>query len=116
MIDTLEPTPYSSHFTILIITLSLFFSTLCAALMSRYGSGIGFVDKPNERSSHSNPTPRSGGIGIWLAFIIVGTILTRYQVITLSAGIVGLIGLIEDRFSLSAKSRLIIQLNSLFLL
>jgi UDP-N-acetylmuramyl pentapeptide phosphotransferase/UDP-N-acetylglucosamine-1-phosphate transferase len=27
------------------------------------------LDRPNERSAHSNPTPRLGGIGIMAAFL-----------------------------------------------
>src|SRR3990172_12408822 len=40
--------------------LSFFFSTFCAALISKFGPGIALIDNPNGRSSHSLPTPRGG--------------------------------------------------------
>ena len=52
--------------------LSFFFSASCAALVSKFGPSIALIDNPNGRSSHSLPTPRGGGIGIWIVFLIIG--------------------------------------------
>ncbi len=90
--------------------LSFFLSLLFAALISRFGSHVGLVDTPNERSSHITPTPRSGAIGIWLAFIIVGLFFTKYQIFTILASITGFIGLLEDRFTIPQKIRLMLQI------
>lgn len=38
-----------------------------ALLISREARYLGLVDVPNERSSHSRPTPRGGGLGIFIA-------------------------------------------------
>ena len=81
-----------------------------AAIISRFGSYVGLVDTPNERSSHITPTPRSGGIGIWLASILIGLFFTKFHAFAILAGIVGLIGLLEDLFSISQKRRLILKL------
>ena len=85
-------------------------SLLFAALTSRFGLKLGLVDTPNERSSHTTIIPRSGGIGIWAAFILTGSFFTQFQIFTILAGIVGLIGLLEDRISISQKIRLVLQL------
>lgn len=90
--------------------LSFFLSLLFAALTSRFGLRVGLTDTPNERSSHTVTIPRSGGIGIWVAFILTGLFFTQFQIFTILAGIVGLIGLLEDWFSISQKIRLISML------
>ena len=90
--------------------LSFFLSLLFAALTARYGLKAGLIDTPNERSSHTAIIPRSGGIGIWVAFILTGLFFTQFQIFTILAGIVGLIGLLEDWFTISQKIRLISML------
>ncbi|MBS1257159.1 MAG: putative undecaprenyl-phosphate N-acetylglucosaminyl 1-phosphate transferase [Candidatus Scalindua arabica] len=90
--------------------LSFFLSLLFAALTSRFGLKVGLIDTPNERSSHTAIIPRSGGIGIWLAFILTGLFFTQFQIFAILAGIVGLIGLLEDWFSIPQKIRLISML------
>jgi len=94
----------------LIIFLSFTLSLICSAFISRYGHRLSLVDKPNERSSHSTPTPRGGGIGIWLTFIVIGIFVLKNVLVTTIAGIVGLLGLLEDRFTISSKQRLTAQL------
>ena len=90
--------------------LSFFLSLFFTALISRFGLKAGFIDAPNERSSHTVIIPRSGGIGIWMAFILTGLFFTQFQNLTILAGIIGLIGLLEDRFSIQQKLRLVMQL------
>src|SRR3990172_12229084 len=79
---------FSSRYSILIaITLPFFFSLFCAATISRIGHRLALIDNPNIRSSHSLPTPRGGGIGIWLAFVIIGLLISKDNVFTLIGGI-----------------------------
>ena len=102
-----------SHYSIIAIAIILpfLFSLFCAAAISRIGHRLALIDNPNIRSSHSLPTPRGGGIGIWLAFVIVGFFFFKYDAFILIAGIAGLIGLLDDLFTLSSKVRLLIQNN-----
>src|SRR3990172_9627848 len=74
------------------ILLSFLLSVLTASIISQVGSKTALVDHPNYRSSHSLPTPRGGGIGIWLAFVIIGVFFFKDNAFTLIAGIAGLIG------------------------
>ena len=90
--------------------LSFFSSILFAAIITRFGSHVGLVDIPNERSSHRSATPRGGGIGILLAFILTGLFFTQYRTFTVLAGVVGFIGLLDDCFSIPQKLRLVLQL------
>ena len=92
------------------ILLSFLLSVLTASIISQIGSRTALVDHPNYRSSHSLPTPRGGGIGIWLAFVIIGVFFFKDNAFTLIAGIAGLIGFLEDIFTLSSRLRLLIQI------
>jgi len=71
------------------------------------------LDLPNARSSHSVPTPRGGGLGILAGFAIglaavempSGEAGNTLLAILAAASIGGLIGLLDDLFTLSEKSR-----------
>lgn len=98
-----------------IISLSFLLSVFSSFIVSKLGLKFSLIDAPNQRSSHSNPTPRGGGIGICLSFILVPFLLlspysSRFTEFTIIAGFAGLLGFIEDRFKLSYKFRLLIQL------
>ena len=89
--------------------LSFAISIFCSYIIYRTGHKLSLIDIPTERSSHLYPTPRGGGIGIWLSFIVTGIFFTHQTVFTIIAGIIGLIGFVDDRVALSAKVRLLFQ-------
>lgn len=55
----------------LIFVASLLLSTLVVWLVRSLAHRRQWLDHPNERSSHEVPTPRLGGVGIWLATMVV---------------------------------------------
>ncbi len=72
------------------------------------------IDIPDERKIHLKPTPRIGGAGIYLAFIL--TVIRNFQFskeivsILMASTIIFITGLIDDVKGLSAKKRLVFQL------
>ncbi len=104
------------------ITLILFTFILALTLtfaMRYYARYKELLDHPNERSSHTMPTPKGGGLAIMISFY--GALVYLYlqtQIdpklffALLSALPVVLISLIDDIYPLSAKIRLGIQLLS----
>lgn len=72
------------------------------------------LDHPNQRSSHSTPTPRGGGLAItvvvlaWLAWAGAIGYLDRHAVIAIGVGgaLVAIIGWIDDVRSVSVGARL----------
>ena len=81
-----------------------------------------FKDIPNDRSSHSIPKLKSGGI-FFISFILIFNLIAIYQngFDELSKAIIlcafmGIVGLIDDLFSLSPKIRYLFQLMISFLL
>ena len=86
-----------------------------------------WLDIPNDRSSHTQPTPRGGGLGFFIAFL--GSALGAWigqqlwpalfvplfpQAIAVAAVILPLamVGLADDRYNLSAKVRYVVQLSA----
>ncbi len=80
-----------------------------AYAISRYGRRLSLIDSPNERSSHSRPTPRGGGIGI-VAAAVVFNALSGYTALAFSGTAIGALGLADDIRAISCRRRLFIQL------
>lgn len=98
---------------------ALLFSALCSFLLLWAllpGLCLGLLDEPNERSSHSQPTPRGGG----LAFVIVSAVSSGIVLISghataaaslpLLAFPLAIVGLLDDRLDLPATGRYGVQL------
>ena len=92
-------------------------SYLATVLLLRVGPRAGFVDVPNERSSHETPKPRYGGAaivagcaasGAVLAFLSPGT--RQFAPLALGAGVLFFTGLLDDRRGLPVVTRLLMQL------
>jgi UDP-N-acetylmuramyl pentapeptide phosphotransferase/UDP-N-acetylglucosamine-1-phosphate transferase len=73
---------------------------------------LGFLDVPNDRSSHVAPVPRGGGLAV-LGGVVVGVLVAGAPdgslPATLLAAAAGGLGLLDDRLSLSIQSRLLAQ-------
>jgi Fuc2NAc and GlcNAc transferase len=87
------------------------------SLLRRYALGRSLVDIPNQRSSHSSPTPRGGGLAIVIV-VLVGVALQvalgaldREAGIGLLAGggLIALIGWIDDHRDVRARWRAMAQ-------
>lgn len=71
---------------------------------------LGIIDKPNERSSHIKPTVRGGGIIFPVAVLVWAFLFDHGDWYFVSAVILmGIIGFLDDRYSLSQLPRLIVQ-------
>jgi len=104
------------------------FATLALAPLSRWivikieekSIRLGLVDKPNERSSHKQPTPRGGG----LAFVVLSLLATSIIVLffdsnhklafALLAGgsIVAAVGFKDDLSGLTVQARFAMQITA----
>jgi len=87
-------------------------------LQRKYSLRSGLIDVPNERSSHSVPTPRSGGVAIFAA-AVSGFIALRllgslddalFRALVFGGAAIALVGYLDDRMSLSALLRLVVHL------
>ncbi|NJK51648.1 MAG: glycosyltransferase family 4 protein [Leptolyngbyaceae cyanobacterium SU_3_3] len=111
------------YFTLLLILLAGSTSLLTTDLVRRMFS-LQLIDIPNDRSSHLQPTPRGGGLGFILGFILAtGMALLLSPVVqsdlvnTSQAGLwlslvplIG-IGILDDRGNVPARVRYLVQLS-----
>lgn len=67
------------------------------------------MDHPTERSSHDIPTPRGGGVGILLAFILCALVLRLPTTFLFPGVMLSIISFYGDNFLLSVRFRLVMQ-------
>jgi UDP-GlcNAc:undecaprenyl-phosphate GlcNAc-1-phosphate transferase len=83
-------------------------------LMAHLSHQWGLVDQPSERKIHVQPTPRLGGVAVYLGFlgsVLLNSILPDWMIATLAAGsLLLIVGIIDDVRELPAASKLAAQL------
>ncbi len=81
---------------------------------------LNIVDMPNARKVHTTPTPRIGGIAIYLGFVAGALLLGEYTrqvaAVLIAGSVVFLTGLIDDYKDISPKFKLIGQVAAALLL
>jgi len=89
-------------------------SAIATWLAIGYARRRRLIDEPGMRRSHTEPTPRGGGIGIVIAALVAGCIpaiihpptsIGAAVVLTLAIAIVATVGWIDDHRGLSARAR-----------
>jgi len=86
-------------------------SAVLTGLMRRYALSRQLIDLPNERSSHSVPIPRGGGVAIVVAFL--GGLLLMGEGAAATAALFGagigvsVVGLVDDHGHIAARWRLL---------
>lgn len=82
--------------------------------MVHLGHQWGLVDHPSDRKIHVHPTPRLGGVAVYLGFlgsVLLNSILPDWMIATLAAGsLLLIVGVIDDIWELPASSKLVAQL------
>lgn len=98
------------------LTLILCFicSVLLTPLVKRLAFKIGATDKPNNRKVHEKVMPRLGGLAIYLSFMLGVLIFSPNKEvhipIMVGAFIIVIIGMLDDKYQLPAKYKLIGQI------
>jgi Fuc2NAc and GlcNAc transferase len=86
-------------------------------LVRLFANRLRLIDTPNERSSHSRPVPRGGGLGIFAGFGVGLALLWRdglvsgqlAAVLALGGAAIAALGLADDRWGLQPRWRLLAQ-------
>ena len=94
-----------------------FLAWLGGMAVIRLAPKLGLIDRPNERSSHRDPTPRAGGLGFVVGGSLCGLAVIRGDaalqgILAWGAGL-ALTGLVDDILSLPRWLRLLIQFVAL---
>jgi len=98
-----------NEFTYGLYLVCICLSATGAWLVSSYGHRLDLLDKPNKRSSHRTATPKGGGIGILVGFIIMALYLKMSAFFWLPAALLSVVSFAGDRYHLSPVTRLVCQ-------
>ena len=98
---------------LILVMLGCVASWALTSSVRRYAMHADIVDRPNERSSHTVPTPRGGGVAIVVSFLglvavlfAIGSVDPRLAAALLgSGGVVAVLGFVDDRAPLRARWR-----------
>lgn len=77
---------------------------------------VGAIDVPKDgRRMHKTPIPRMGGLAIFIGFLVAALIFMPRMdralwAILIGAALIVVLGMLDDRFTLPAKSKLVVQL------
>ena len=96
-----------------VLALGMVASSILTAAVRSYAISRQILDHPNERSSHTRPTPRGGGVAIVASFIVLALALGWFgqipaallAALSVSGGLVALVGWMDDRAALPARLR-----------
>lgn len=85
--------------------------------MRSYALKKNIIDNPNERSSHSTPTPRGGGVAIVCSYLLALAVLMYSQQLTVHIGltimaagfVIALLGFLDDHGHINSMLRLVIH-------
>ena len=103
-----------------IFALSIVFfilTLLFTGYMRHYALKKNIIDNPNERSSHSVPTPRGGGVAVVCSYLVALAILMYSQQLELQTGftllaagfVIALLGFLDDHGHINSMLRLAIH-------
>jgi UDP-GlcNAc:undecaprenyl-phosphate/decaprenyl-phosphate GlcNAc-1-phosphate transferase len=104
------PTSLDALFAFLVAGLLALFLT---PLTTRLAVRVGAIDEPNERSLHTSPMPKLGGLAILAGALVAGFIWLPWdgesRAILLGAIAIALIGVLDDVFDLNPAVKLLGQ-------
>src|SRR5262245_35991072 len=94
----------------LVLAAAVLASLCLTSVIRRYALRRGILDVPSERSSHSEPMPRGGGMAIVVAFVFCASVLYVHGLLPdkLFAALIGaggwiaLVGFLDDHVRVSA--------------
>lgn len=103
-----------------IFALSIVFfilTLLFTGYMRAYALKKNIIDNPNERSSHSVPTPRGGGVAVVCSYLLALTVLIYSQQLTVHMGLtliaagfaIALLGFLDDHGHINSMLRLAVH-------
>lgn len=96
-------------------------SMLFVHLVRHFAQSIGLIDIPNERSAHTNETPRGAGIGFVAAVAVVTPfffmeMITSYLWVALAIFLVFVVGVLDDHHDTSPNMKFIVIIFATILL
>jgi len=99
--------------TVLAFFVSLITVLIITPLVKRLAIKSGVVDQPDKRKIHDKVMPRMGGLAIFIG-VLTGSFAgglyeNRITAITLGAFMIVMLGIVDDKYNLSARIKFIVQ-------
>ena len=92
---------------------AFFVAVILLVIMTPFAHQLGIVDLPSGRKTHTGKIPLTGGVAIYGAVIIASFVTDVWfkngSLFFTAATCIVLLGMLDDKFDLSAKGRLICQ-------
>jgi UDP-GlcNAc:undecaprenyl-phosphate GlcNAc-1-phosphate transferase len=92
---------------------AFFVAIVLLVIMTPFAHQLGLVDEPSGRKTHTGMVPLTGGVAIYGAVIIASFITDVWfkngSLFFTAATLIVLLGMLDDKFDLSAKGRLLCQ-------
>ena len=102
-------------YVILALLIALVFSFLMTPIVRTFAYKVGAIDVPKDgRRMHKVPTPRLGGLAIFIGFMISTLLFVpmtpEMKSVLLGAVVIVVLGVVDDSVVLSAKVKFIVQI------
>lgn len=99
---------------LIIAVAALLVGWLGALTIERFSGRVGLVQVPNERSSHTRPTPSGGGFAIAVALVLSAVAqallgASAFWQIAVLVGVIAVLGLVDDLRNLPSLPRFAMQ-------
>lgn len=85
---------------------------LGAFTIANLGERLALLDMPNHRSSHRQATPKGGGLGILVAFVVSSMIFKIPLFVWIPAAVLSLVSFLDDKYEIGIWVRLSIQFSA----
>lgn len=102
--ETLRAMAFPAPFVAFAVAVSV-----TAFLRSRWAASVA-LDQPNERSLHSRPVPRTGGVGVVLGILAASLVVPAFAFLLWCLVPLALVSLADDFWGLPATARLAVHL------
>jgi len=95
-------------------------SWVLTGFLRQYALAKSLIDIPNERSSHSVPTPRGGGVAIVVSFLAIMPVLNWFDLLSSdvllalwgAGSAVAITGFLDDHGHIAARWRLLVHFSA----
>jgi UDP-GlcNAc:undecaprenyl-phosphate GlcNAc-1-phosphate transferase len=103
------------YYALYLVILSFLISFIAVPATRLFAEKTGLVDHPDEaRKQHKHPTPLTGGIAIYFAFVFTMVLNFHFSVevkaVLAASTLIFLVGLADDKWGTSAQFRLLVQI------
>lgn len=89
-------------------------SAIAIFALRRFALPLGLVDHPSERKHHLGGVPLIGGVSMFIGLLAGSLFYNKFslfgQVLIGTAGVLVMLGALDDRFDLSVRVRLLVQI------